>query len=99
MPQMGQQFLPALSQFVIAQAVADWRFFLGEQRPLDLSINLPISFLDDPAAFEFLCRQLPDHPAFEGLILEVDGKRNQPRSLGGARLRQAGKTPQGRHLG
>src|SRR5689334_14343765 len=39
MPQMGQQFLPALSQFVIARAVADWRYFLAEQRPLDLSIN------------------------------------------------------------
>ena len=84
MPQMGQQFLPALSQFVIAQAVADWRFFLGEQRPLDLSINLPISFLDDPAAFEFLCRQLPDHPAFEGLILEVDGSEIS-RDLSAAR--------------
>jgi EAL domain-containing protein (putative c-di-GMP-specific phosphodiesterase class I) len=73
MPQMGEQLLPALSQFVIARAVADWRYFMAEQRPLDLSINLPISFLDDPAAFEYLCRQLPDHPAFAGLILEVDG--------------------------
>ena len=73
MPQMGEQLLPALSQFVIARAVADWRYFLAAQRPLDLSINLPISFLDDPAAFDYLCRQLPDHPAFEGLILEVDG--------------------------
>lgn len=72
-PQMEERLLPALSQFVIAQAVADWRYFLAEQRPLDLSINLPVSFLDDPAAFEYLCRQLPDHPAFEGLILEVDG--------------------------
>jgi EAL domain-containing protein (putative c-di-GMP-specific phosphodiesterase class I) len=38
-----------------------------------LSINLPISFLDNPASFDYLCRQLPDDPAFEGLILEVDG--------------------------
>jgi EAL domain-containing protein (putative c-di-GMP-specific phosphodiesterase class I) len=73
MPRMGKDLLPALSQFVIAQAVADWRCFLAAQCPLDLSINLPISFLDDPAAFDYLCRQLPDHPAFEGLILEVDG--------------------------
>jgi EAL domain-containing protein (putative c-di-GMP-specific phosphodiesterase class I) len=70
---MGERLLPALSQFVIAQALADWRFFLAQQRPLDLSINLPISFLDDPASFDYLCRQLPDDPAFEGLILEVDG--------------------------
>jgi len=46
---------------------------LAAQRPLDLSINLPISFLDDPVAFDYLFRQLPDHPAFEGLILEIDG--------------------------
>jgi EAL domain-containing protein (putative c-di-GMP-specific phosphodiesterase class I) len=72
-PQMSEQLLPALSHFVIARAVADWRYFLAEQRPLDLSINLPISFLDDPASFDYLCRQLPDDPAFEGLILEVDG--------------------------
>jgi EAL domain-containing protein (putative c-di-GMP-specific phosphodiesterase class I) len=84
MPQMAERLLPALSQFVIAQALADWRYFLAEQRPLDLSINLPISFLDDPAAFEYLCRQLPDHPAFEGLILEVDGSEIS-RDLSAAR--------------
>jgi len=69
---MGARLLPALSQFVIARALADWRYFLAEQRPLDLSINLPISFFDDPKSFDYLCRQLPDDPAFEGLILEVD---------------------------
>jgi EAL domain-containing protein (putative c-di-GMP-specific phosphodiesterase class I) len=73
MPRMGQGLLPALSQFVIAQALADWRYFLAEQQPLDLSINLPISFLDDATSFEYLCHQLPDHPAFAGLILEIDG--------------------------
>ncbi len=73
MPHMTERLLPALSQFVIAQAVSDWRYFLVEQRAIDLSINLPIAFLDDSASFEYLCRQLPDDPAFGGLILEVDG--------------------------
>jgi EAL domain-containing protein (putative c-di-GMP-specific phosphodiesterase class I) len=73
MPQMCERLVPALSQFVIAQALADWRYFLTEQRAIDLSINLPISFLGDPASFEYLCRQLPDDPAFAGLILEVEG--------------------------
>ena len=50
MPRMGERLLPALSQFVIARALADWRYFLTERRPLDLSVNLPISFLDDPAS-------------------------------------------------
>ena len=58
---------------MIARVLADWRYFLAEQRPLDLSINLPISFFDDPKSFDYLCRQLPDDPAFEGLVLEIDG--------------------------
>ncbi len=73
MPHMSERLLPALSQFVIAQALADWRYFLAERRAVDLSINLPISFLDDPASFQYLCEQLPDDPAFSGLILEVEG--------------------------
>lgn len=84
MPHMSERLLPALSQFVIAQALADWRYFLAEQRAVDLSVNLPISFLSDRASFEYLCRQLPDHPAFEGLILEVDGNE-LTRDLGTAR--------------
>lgn len=73
MPRMSERLLPALSQFVIAQALTDWRYFLAERRAVDLSINLPISFLDDPASFQYLCEQLPDDPAFSGLILEVEG--------------------------
>jgi EAL domain-containing protein (putative c-di-GMP-specific phosphodiesterase class I) len=83
-PHMSERLLPALSQFVIAQALADWRYFLAEQSPLDLSINLPISFLEDPKSFDYLCRQLPDDPAFAGLILEVDGS-DITRGLAAAR--------------
>jgi EAL domain-containing protein (putative c-di-GMP-specific phosphodiesterase class I) len=84
MPHMSERLLPALSQFVIARALADWHYFLAEQRAVDPSINLPISFLDDAACFEYLCRQLPDHPSFAGLILEVDGNEIT-RDLGTAR--------------
>ena len=62
-----------LSQFVVHRALADWRYFVSEQRRLDLSIILPISFLEDPASIDYLRRQLPDHPAFNGLIIEIDG--------------------------
>jgi EAL domain-containing protein (putative c-di-GMP-specific phosphodiesterase class I) len=72
-PRIEARLLPALSQFVIARALADWRYFLAERRPLDLSINLTISFFDDPKSFDYLCRQLRNDPAFEGIILEVDG--------------------------
>jgi len=75
------QFMPTacdchsreLSQFVVDRALADWCYFVSELRRLDLSINLPISFLEDPASIDYLRRQLPDHPAFDGLIVEVDG--------------------------
>jgi hypothetical protein len=63
---------------VIARVLVDWRYFLAEQRPLDLSINLPISFLDDPKSFDYLCRQLPDENRWE---------RDHARPLGGTRLR------------
>jgi len=29
--------------------------------------------LQNPASLSYLCQRLPDHPAFEGLIVEIDG--------------------------
>jgi EAL domain-containing protein (putative c-di-GMP-specific phosphodiesterase class I) len=46
---------------------------LAEQRHVDISINLPISFLRDPACLGYLYRQLPDRPAFDEIIVEVNG--------------------------
>ena len=40
---------------------------------LEMAINLPIAFLQHPESLESLCQQMPDHPAFEGLIVEIDG--------------------------
>ncbi len=41
---------------------------------VDLSINLPASFLEDPDAIDRLCLQVPNHsPAFSGLIIEISG--------------------------
>ena len=61
-----------LSEFVIGRAVEDWRYLLAQQGPVDLSINMPVSFLGDRAAVRDLCRALPDHPAFRGLLIEID---------------------------
>jgi EAL domain-containing protein (putative c-di-GMP-specific phosphodiesterase class I) len=72
-PEDGDPRFQALSQFVIDQAIADWRGLLAEQRHLDISINLPLSFLRDPACLDYLYRRLPDHPAFDGIIVEVNG--------------------------
>jgi EAL domain-containing protein (putative c-di-GMP-specific phosphodiesterase class I) len=75
------QFLPddsdphfrALSEFVVRQAVEDWRYFVEQQGPVEIAVNLPASFFRDSNSVEWLCEQLPDHPAFEGLIVEIDG--------------------------
>lgn len=72
-PNDGDPHFDALSQFVISQVVADWRNFVAEYRPVDISINLPISFLQNAASMLYLYQHLPDHPAFDGLIIEVNG--------------------------
>jgi len=62
-----------LSEFVIGRAMEDWHFFLGEYGPVELAINLPLSFLTHPRAVEQLGAQMPSHPPFEGAIVEVNG--------------------------
>lgn len=61
-----------LSEFVIGRAIEDWRYLLEQQGPVDLSINMPVSFLGDRGAVRDLCRAMPDHPAFGGLLIEID---------------------------
>jgi EAL domain-containing protein (putative c-di-GMP-specific phosphodiesterase class I) len=67
----GEFHLGALSDFVIARAVDDWRFFAARHGHLEIGINLPLDFLRDAEATANLCRLLPDHPAFKGLIIEI----------------------------
>jgi EAL domain-containing protein (putative c-di-GMP-specific phosphodiesterase class I) len=62
----------ALSEFVIGRAIEDWRYFLEQQGPIDLSVNLPVSFLADRQAVLDLCRWMPAHPGFGGLLIEID---------------------------
>src|SRR3954451_5885996 len=64
--------LRKLSEFVIGRAAEDWRYLLEQQGPVDLSINMPVSFLGDSEAIRNLCRALPEHPAFSGLLIEID---------------------------
>jgi hypothetical protein len=32
-----------------------------------------MAFLQEPGSISRLCRQLPDHAAFDGLIVEING--------------------------
>jgi EAL domain-containing protein (putative c-di-GMP-specific phosphodiesterase class I) len=72
-PADGDPRLHALSKFVVDQAIADWHLLLAAEGQADISINLPISFLRDPDCVGYLYRRLPKHPAFSGLIVEVNG--------------------------
>ena len=62
----------ALSEFVIGRAIEDWHYLLERQGPVDLSINLPVAFLRDRDAVRQMCLEMPEHPAFAGLILEIN---------------------------
>ncbi|WP_027523598.1 EAL domain-containing protein [Bradyrhizobium sp. Ec3.3] len=60
-----------LSEFVIERALQDWHYLVERQSPVDLSINLPATFLHEPQAVRDLCRRMPAHPAFGGLTIEI----------------------------
>ncbi len=60
-----------LSEFVIDRAIEDWRYLLQQQSTTDISINLPVSFLKSGEALRKLCRHMPAHPAFGGLLVEI----------------------------
>jgi EAL domain-containing protein (putative c-di-GMP-specific phosphodiesterase class I)/CheY-like chemotaxis protein len=62
----------SLSEFVIGRAIEDWRYLLESQGPVDLSINLPVSFFADAQAVRDLGSAIPAHPAFGGLLIEID---------------------------
>lgn len=62
-----------ISEVVISRAVADWHHFFLEQGPIELAVNLPMTFLQDPESIKGLHRKLPDHTAFQGLIIESNG--------------------------
>jgi EAL domain-containing protein (putative c-di-GMP-specific phosphodiesterase class I) len=38
-----------------------------------MAINLPFAFFQDSTSVGSLCQQIPDHPAFNGLIVEING--------------------------
>ena len=50
----------------------DWRYLFEHQSSTDISINLPVSFLKNRHAVRGLCQRIPAHPAFGGLLIEID---------------------------
>ncbi|WP_022721086.1 EAL domain-containing protein [Rhodopseudomonas sp. B29] len=74
LPGEDDPHLRALSDYVAQRALDDWAYLLEHHGPVDLSINLPASFLRDPASIAGLVGRIPSHPAFPGLIVEIDAR-------------------------
>jgi EAL domain-containing protein (putative c-di-GMP-specific phosphodiesterase class I)/CheY-like chemotaxis protein len=72
LPGKDDPHLRALSEFVIGRAIEDWRNFVTQQQNVEIAINLPITFFQDSQSIGNLCRQMPSHPAFTGLVVEID---------------------------
>jgi EAL domain-containing protein (putative c-di-GMP-specific phosphodiesterase class I) len=72
-PDDGDPHFHALSEFVVSQAVSDWHHFVSQHGHVEIALNLPVAFLGDPEALPELCRRLPKHPAFKGMIIEING--------------------------
>ena len=62
----------ALTEFVLARAIEDWRYFVPEYGHAEIAVNVPLQFFQRSDAIRMLSRQMPNHPAFEGLIVEVN---------------------------
>lgn len=72
-PDEGDPHFRALSDFVIGRVFQDWRYLVAKSGSIHISINLPLAFFTDANAVDDLRVQFPNHPAFDGLTVEVGG--------------------------
>jgi hypothetical protein len=72
LPEKGDPHFRVLSDFVVLKATADWMRFATDHVPIEIAVNLPAAALADPDFVRRIRRQLPHHPAFDRLIVEID---------------------------
>jgi EAL domain-containing protein (putative c-di-GMP-specific phosphodiesterase class I)/CheY-like chemotaxis protein len=68
----GDPHSGALSERVLAGVIEDWRHFHAQNSTVEIAVELPIAYFRDAESIATLCRQLPDHRAFAGLIIEIN---------------------------
>jgi EAL domain-containing protein (putative c-di-GMP-specific phosphodiesterase class I) len=68
----GEFRVQTLSESIIKLATSDWARFLAHRLAIEIAIELPMAYFRDQRGIDYLCRQLPDHPHFPGLVLEID---------------------------
>lgn len=73
LPDEADPHFGALSTFVVARAINDWRYFVNAYGHVEIAVNLPVTFFQHPEATKMLADRMPAHPAFEGLIIEMNG--------------------------
>jgi EAL domain-containing protein (putative c-di-GMP-specific phosphodiesterase class I) len=72
LPEEDDPHFGALSDFVLERVIRDWRAFVTNHGNVELAINLPLTFFERADAVDTLAHQLPQHPAFQGLIVEFE---------------------------
>ncbi len=70
-PDIGDPHFTAFSTFVLKRAIDDWFAFLPRCGAVRLSINLPLAFFKPAHAVAALAQQLPAHPAFQNMTIEL----------------------------
>lgn len=72
-PDEGDPYFVALSDFVIERALADWHYFVSHYGRVEIAINLPSAYFENAGAVAQLGLRMPQHPAFHGLVVEING--------------------------
>jgi EAL domain-containing protein (putative c-di-GMP-specific phosphodiesterase class I)/ActR/RegA family two-component response regulator len=71
LPPPADPLYQPLTEFVIGQALVDWKYFADRNLILKLSVNIPISVMQTGDFITSMRNWLPKDPRFPGLIVEV----------------------------
>jgi EAL domain-containing protein (putative c-di-GMP-specific phosphodiesterase class I) len=71
LPPAGDRLYFPLSDFVVKRALADWPAFARTGMVERLAVNVPASVLQRPDFVATIRANLPRHPTFPGLIVEI----------------------------
>lgn len=71
LPRPGDNLYYPLTEFIVRRSLADWSLFAQERMTNRLAINVPASVLQRPAFVTNVRENLPVHPKFPGLIVEI----------------------------
>jgi EAL domain-containing protein (putative c-di-GMP-specific phosphodiesterase class I) len=71
LPPPGDPLYRPLTDYIVHQSLFDWTTFAGHKMTSRIAINVPASILQRPDFVANVRRNLPNHPKFPGLIVEI----------------------------